>query len=51
MFVSTLLALTMGSTAWADSGDYVMILHCGVLGGLVRLTADVATACSYRDAC
>ena len=35
----------------ADSGDYVMILHCGVLGGLVRLTADVATACSYRDAC
>lgn len=35
----------------AATGEYVMIVQCTALGGLVRLTADVATACASRESC
>lgn len=35
----------------AKSGEYVMIIHCDILGGLVRLTADSATASDTTPQC
>ena len=35
----------------AKTGEYVMIIHCDILGGLVRLTADSATFSDTTPQC